>query len=121
MRDEHTILIDRPIAEVFAFVSNPANLSLWLVGVHGTEKVSPGPLGLGTIFRQEIGAEVIAYEPPHTFAWRNLAGRTSATMRFTCETESTRTRLSVAHDTGVPAPEIAALKALLEKVDGVEH
>ena len=51
IQQEHTVVIDRPIEEVFAFVTDPDNVSLWQSTSLETEQTSEGPVGVGTTFR----------------------------------------------------------------------
>ncbi len=41
-------IIEKPVAEVFSFVTNPDNLPIWVRG-DTPEKLSPGPFGEGTL------------------------------------------------------------------------
>jgi carbon monoxide dehydrogenase subunit G len=70
---ERSAEIARPADEVFAFLSNLANLPRWQSGVIRAEQTSPGPIGVGStavverrVFGQQIVADlaVTAYEPP---------------------------------------------------------
>lgn len=44
---EHSIIIDRPVAEVFAFVTDPANNPQWQEGVTESRLESSGPMQAG--------------------------------------------------------------------------
>ena len=44
-------LIDKPVKDVFAFVTNPANMSKWNSAVISMEQITPGAVGLGTKFK----------------------------------------------------------------------
>ena len=45
---EGTIVINRPIEEVFAFLTNPDNAPLWQGSVLESKQTSEGPVGVGT-------------------------------------------------------------------------
>ena len=45
---EGTVVINRPIEEVFAFLTNPDNSSLWQGMVLEAKQTSEGPVGVGT-------------------------------------------------------------------------
>ena len=72
-----SVLIHRPVAEVFAYVTTLENFPRWMGDlVRASAQTSPGPVGAGTTFRQTnhfLGREfdtqfkVITYEPPHRF------------------------------------------------------
>jgi hypothetical protein len=47
---EESIVIERPVPEVFAFVSNTTNDPLWHTTVVEGHQTSEGPVGLGTTF-----------------------------------------------------------------------
>lgn len=49
---ENTICIDRPIADVFAFLSDLENIPKWNYYVLEVTKLSNGPIGIGTIYHQ---------------------------------------------------------------------
>jgi carbon monoxide dehydrogenase subunit G len=66
--------ITAPVAAVFAFLVDPANLPRWMSGVLSAEETSPGPVSIGTkahIVRQLLGQRIEAdlrvtgLEPDH--------------------------------------------------------
>jgi uncharacterized protein YndB with AHSA1/START domain len=69
---ENTVMIRRPIEEVFGFLSDFENLPKWNYAIVETRKVSQGPVGVGTIYQQvrsvpsrsEERFEVTAHNPP---------------------------------------------------------
>ncbi|RJP54671.1 MAG: hypothetical protein C4557_02580 [Anaerolineaceae bacterium] len=48
---DFSALIDRPIKDVFAFVTNPNNMSKWNSAVVSLEQVTPGAMNVGTKFK----------------------------------------------------------------------
>ena len=58
-----SITIDRPVDEVFAFVSDARNVLEWLPGASERRKVTDGPIGVGTRFEatDHIAGRVIEY------------------------------------------------------------
>ena len=50
-RIEINLIIDRPVEEVFAFVSNSENLPRWRSTSLEVKKTSEGPLGVGSTFK----------------------------------------------------------------------
>jgi uncharacterized protein YndB with AHSA1/START domain len=83
IQQEHTVVIDRPIEEVFAFATDPDNVSLWQSTSLATEQTSEGPVGVGTTFRDtskflgrriESDYEVTKNEPPHSQCVRITSG-----------------------------------------------
>ena len=69
---ENTVMIRRPIEDVFAFLSDFENVPKWNYAIVETRKVSEGAVGVGTIYHQvrsvpsrsEERFEVTAYNPP---------------------------------------------------------
>ena len=69
---ENTVMIRKPIEEVFGFLADFENLPRWNYAIVETHKVSQGPVGVGTVYQQvrsgpsrsEEGFEVTAYNPP---------------------------------------------------------
>ena len=50
---ENVVEIDRPIGEVFGFLTNLENLPKWNYFVTKVQKISPGPAGVGARYHQE--------------------------------------------------------------------
>ncbi|HZS79434.1 MAG TPA: SRPBCC family protein [Ktedonobacteraceae bacterium] len=75
---QNSIVIERPIEEVFDFVTDPTTTSLWQPNLAQSEIITPGPMQVGTAIREvrRIGKaeksavwEVTEYEPPHKRAY----------------------------------------------------
>jgi uncharacterized protein YndB with AHSA1/START domain len=69
---DQSVVIERPLEEVFAFLADPENDAQWTPVVTETRKTSEGPLGVGTRYEQsghflgrnfEMLFEVTEYEP----------------------------------------------------------
>jgi uncharacterized protein YndB with AHSA1/START domain len=79
---ENTVLIRRPIADVFAFLADFENIPKWNYAIVETHKVSQGPIGVGTIYQQvrsvpshsEERFEVTAYNSPRQLEIRGQLG-----------------------------------------------
>jgi uncharacterized protein YndB with AHSA1/START domain len=70
-RFKQSIVINRPVEQVFRFVSDLENDPPWS-GTAEMRRTSPGPIGIGTTFQQsdrllgrrlELTLRVVAYEP----------------------------------------------------------
>ena len=67
--------IERPADEVFDFVADCRNELAWNPRAVEIEKLSDGPIGLGTRFRgryrggMTLEIEVVEYDRPHRIAW----------------------------------------------------
>src|SRR4030095_13176109 len=73
------IIINRPIQEVFAFVTDHANDKLWKPFVTESRQISTGAIGVGKRFeivtvawnyRRAGEVEVLEYEPYHLYIYR---------------------------------------------------
>jgi len=80
---EVNIVINRPIKEVFDFLSNMENNMKWRTSQQEVKKLSEGPIGVGTTYRMvnhilgqqlETEAEVIEYEPNRKYTTRDKSG-----------------------------------------------
>jgi uncharacterized protein YndB with AHSA1/START domain len=80
---EATVVIDRPIEEVFAYVVDPENTAQWAGPVVEAKQTSGGPVGLGTTSSRvtqllgrtiEATYEITEYEPNKIYADRTTSG-----------------------------------------------
>lgn len=101
---ETSVVINRPIAEVFAFVTNPENSPQWESGLLETGKMSKGPMGVGTTWqevRQFLGRrikstdEVTEYEPNKKFSFKSTSGPFPVEGGYTFESVEGGTRVTV--------------------------
>jgi len=76
LKIETSTVINRPVEEVFAVVSNPDNYVKWSPGLVEVKRISEGPVGVGTtwrLVRQVLGQrlegdlEITEYEPNRNF------------------------------------------------------
>jgi hypothetical protein len=83
---EASIHIDRPPAEVFAFVGDPVNNPAWRKNVVRMAWDDDGPMRVGRRGSQTqhllgrdwtVGAEVIEWDPPRRATWRTVQGPAS--------------------------------------------
>jgi uncharacterized membrane protein len=115
---ENTIRIDRPIDEVFAFLSDFENIPKWNYYVLEVRQLSDNPIGIGTTYHQvrktdEQDFRIIEFEPNHTIAMKTLPQSSpDLEMRFALyeEGDTTRVRDEWKLDTG--------RHALLERLAG---
>lgn len=77
------LTIERPIADVFAVLSDPTQTPRWSAPAEREWVTTPGPIGVGSRrravtrqgpFRTENEAEVTAYEPERRIALRSISG-----------------------------------------------
>ena len=66
------IVVDRPVAQVFAYLSDVRNDQQWWRGIHSSRRIGDG--GVGTVYeldatllrvRHQTRLEVTAQDPPH--------------------------------------------------------
>src|SRR5688500_1290501 len=86
--------IDRPVGEVFAYVTDPGKLATWQTNTVAAVQEGDGPLQLGTRLREvhkapggkelESVVEVAELEPDRVFALRVVEG-TPVHLRITFE------------------------------------
>jgi carbon monoxide dehydrogenase subunit G len=98
------VLIDRPMKDVFTFVSNPNNMSKWNSAVVSLEQVSPGVMGVGSKFktvgemmgrRIEGEMQITAYEPDTKCGFQVNAGPMQVNLTLSLKTVGTGTKVSL--------------------------
>jgi len=71
-----TVLIDRPLEEVFDYLADSRNEPRWLPGAERVEKTSDGPVGLGTTFEGtyaragRVELTLVAFDRPTAVTFR---------------------------------------------------
>jgi uncharacterized protein YndB with AHSA1/START domain len=99
MQFTNSVVIDRPIPEVFAFVSDFKNMSMWNYFVIETTNESDGTQGIGTTYRQRRKTDaqryvVTEYERDRRVVIRTLPPAPDLQMRFQFESAGGGTRLT---------------------------
>jgi uncharacterized membrane protein len=108
---ENIIRIDRPVEEVFAFLSDFGNIPKWNYYVVEVRQLSESPIGIGTSYHQvrktdEKDFRIIEFEPDHMVTVRTLPQSSpSFERRFALyeEGDTTHIRDEWKLDTGKPA------------------
>jgi len=108
---ENTIYIDRPVDEVFAYLSDFENIPKWNYYVLEVRQLSESPIGVGTTYHQvrktdEQDFRITEFEPNHMVAVKTLPQSSPGfERRFTLyeEGNTTRIRDEWKLDTGRPA------------------
>lgn len=102
---KHSVVIDRPLAEVFAYVTDIEKMPVWSSEVEKAWKTSEGPMGKGTTFssvakllgrRVENTLEVTEYEPNMKWFLKPTSGPVSGEIEFQFESVAEGTKFSVA-------------------------
>ena len=97
------IVIQRPIDEVFDYVSHMENDPLWCPEVKSVEQESEGEPGVGTTYKIVVafskdelkgGYEITAYQRPTLLEWKLWQGGIRANNSYHLEAIENDTRLS---------------------------
>jgi uncharacterized protein YndB with AHSA1/START domain len=99
---ENTVMIARPIEDVFAFLSDLENVPKWNYAIVETRKVSEGPAGVGTVYHQvrsvpsrsEERLEITTYDPPRQLAIRGQLGPFASRLLYALDTTPEGTRIT---------------------------
>jgi hypothetical protein len=99
---QNTVTIRRAIEDVFAFLADFENVPAWNYAIVETKKTSPGPVGVGTTYRQirsipdrsEEGFEVTAFEPTSRLDVHGNIGHFIATISYLLTPTGDGTRLT---------------------------
>ena len=103
MKIEHSIVIDRPLAEVFEYLTNIENHVKWRAGLVEAEKTSDGPIGVGSTGREvatflgkrmETTFELTEFKPNSVMAFKSTSGPMPLQGRQTFEEVSGGTKVN---------------------------
>ena len=104
MHVENTIRIERPIEEIFEYVSTPENDPTWVSVSIRNQRTAPGPMLVGMTTEEDVKIfgrtsrdtwEVTEYKPPTIVAYRATSGLLSGgIVRLRCEPVEGGTRLT---------------------------
>ena len=109
---ENTLMIRRPTAEVFGFLSDFENVPKWNYAIVETHKASQGPVGVGTIYQQvrsvpsrrEERFEVTAYNPPRRLEIQGRLGPFPSRLSYALDAIPEGTRVTNAVELELPGP-----------------
>jgi uncharacterized protein YndB with AHSA1/START domain len=108
---ETHVRIDRPIEEVFSYVSDPLNLPRWNSAVQAVRKTSAGENGVASRYsmQRELPTgravnelEVVASVRPSEFAIRTTAGPTPFLYRYRFSAENGETLVKLEAEVELP-------------------
>ena len=99
---ENTVMIARPIEEVFAFLSDLENIPKWNYAIVETRKISEGPVGVGTTYHQvrsvpsrsEERLETTTYSPPRQLEIRGQLGPFASRLVYALDATGEGTRVT---------------------------
>ena len=101
---EHSVVIDRPLDEVFAFVTEVENAPLWQAWAVEAKLASNSPQAAGSQYtyvtsflgrRFESAGEITTYEPNRKYGWRVKSGPVPAEAICTFEAVAGGTKLTM--------------------------
>lgn len=81
IRPTARIHIEASPAEVIGFIADPANAPRWMKALEVSELITPGPIGVGSRFREvqraggqriETICEIVDFDPERRYAWRSV-------------------------------------------------
>lgn len=101
---ELSTLVDRPIEDIFTFLSNPLNTPKWQAMVASIEQVTPDPIGIGSKYNVHAALmgrtidgllEITSYEPPTKFGFTNKAGPMEVAVTITLKPVGTGAKVTL--------------------------
>lgn len=104
---ESSIVINRPVANVFAYFNDPQKGPQWQGGLVETKQLTPGPVGVGTKFqdtRNFLGQklvttyEITQFEPNKKVAFKSSGGPVAYVGTFAFEAAGSGTKVTVNFD-----------------------
>jgi uncharacterized membrane protein len=75
------VQIDAAPTDVIGFIADPANGPHWMKALEVSELITPGPIGVGSRFREvqsaggkliETICEIVELDPERRYAWRSV-------------------------------------------------
>jgi carbon monoxide dehydrogenase subunit G len=111
MNFETRVRIERPIEDVFDYVSDPQNFPRWNSAVQAVRATSPGEGDVGSTYlmerelpggRAENELEIVGRERPTEFAMRTTSGPTPFVYRYRFVPEGGATVVHLAADVELP-------------------
>lgn len=102
MEFTNEVVIRRSPADVFAFLTDFTNLPRWNYAIRSTRKVTPGPVSVGTAYRQvrsvparaEEAFTVVEWDPNRRVAISGDFGPFTGTLTYRLDPASTGTTLA---------------------------
>jgi carbon monoxide dehydrogenase subunit G len=114
-------LVDRPVPEIFDFLSNPLNLPKWQKMIAAIEQLTPGAPAVGTKYK--VSAEVMgrkidgqmeitAFEPPARVGFVNQSGPMRVNITVTLKPVGSGAKIAL-HAEGNPGGIFALAEGIL--------
>ena len=112
IRFANTIDIDRPPAHVFAYLADLEHTPEWNWAITSSQKVTPGPIAVGTRYRQTRSVprpgveklEITGLEPPRRIDVDGKIGPFDARLSYELASSGSGTRLTNTAELDPPLP-----------------
>ncbi len=104
IREEFSVVINRPIEEVFTFTTDFEKMTQWVGELRESKKTSEGPMGVGTTFRHVVGLwgrrlevnhKVTEYEPNRKLRFGTASGPVPNEAEWIFESTTGGTKITV--------------------------
>ena len=103
---EVSVMIDRPVEEVWKFITDLSKVPTWDTGVLEVKQTSTGPLGVGSTgeFREKmrnmtISIRITEYDPNRRLSFEHTSGPMKGSiMTESIENIEGKTRFTISHD-----------------------
>jgi len=114
-------LVDRPVQDIFDFLSNPLNLPRWQKMIASIEQITPGSPAVGAKYRvsaavlgRKIDGEmqITTFEPPHRVGFVNQSGPLRVNITVTLKPVGSGAKISLRAE-GNPAGVFALAEGIL--------
>lgn len=120
----NTIAIERPVNEVFDHLSDLTRIPEWNWAITSTEKLEPGPVALGSKYRQVRHTpshqveflEITAFQPGRLLTIHGTLGPFPARVTYALAVDGRSTRVVNTVELEPPGPLMAAAPLLRAKV-----
>jgi uncharacterized membrane protein len=112
VKGEQSVMINRPVQDVFAWVAQnyAQNLPKWQTSVKELRQTSPGPIKVGTTLQQvrevngkptPMTAEITQYAPNQVIGWKSKGESTETSGNITFQSANGGTRVTLMVDVQV--------------------
>ncbi len=122
MRTAHTVIVHRPLAEVFAFVTDLRNETRWQPEIRAV--TLEGPIGAGSTFRErrvtfgrsfDWRFRITRYDAPHAIAIATIEGAAPYRGSRSFEALGTSTKITETGELELPG-RLARLDPIAERI-----
>ncbi len=114
-------LVDRPVQDIFDFLSNPLNLPRWQKMIASIEQITPGSPAVGAKYRVSAAVlgrkidgqmQITTFEPPHRVGFVNQSGPMQVNITVTLKPVGSGAKISLRAE-GNPAGVFALAEGIL--------